>query len=70
MQDKDFGWTAEMQVKAVKARQTILQIPVRYRKRIGKSKISGTMKGSLMAGYKIFYWIFRLAVSSKLPAYR
>ena len=70
MQDEDFGWTSEMQVKAVKARQTIHQIPVRYRKRIGKSKISGTLRGSLMAGYKIFYWIFRLAVSSKLPAYR
>ena len=70
MQDEDFGWTSEMQVKAVKTRQTIVQIPVRYRKRIGKSKISGTLKGSLMAGYKIFYWIFRLAVSSKLPAYR
>ena len=70
MQDEDFGWTSEMQVKAVKTRLTIVQIPVRYRKRIGKSKISGTLKGSLMAGYKIFYWIFRLAVSSKLPAYR
>lgn len=60
MQDEDFGWTVEMQLKAAKLGQTILQIPVRYRKRVGKSKISGTVRGSLMAGYKIFYWIFRL----------
>ena len=60
MQDEDFGWTVEMQLKAAKLGQTILQVPVRYRKRVGKSKISGTVRGSLMAGYKIFYWIFRL----------
>ena len=60
MQDEDFGWTVEMQLKAAKFGQTILQVPVRYRKRVGKSKISGTLRGSLMAGYKIFYWIFRL----------
>lgn len=60
MQDQDFGWTVEMQLKAAKSGQTILQVPVQYRKRVGKSKISGTLRGSLMAGYKIFYWIFRL----------
>ena len=60
MQDEDFGWTVEMQLKAAKLGQTILQIPVRCRRRVGKSKISGTVRGSLMAGYKIFYWIFKL----------
>ena len=63
MEDQDFGWTVEMQLKAAKAGFTILQIPVDYRKRLGKSKISGTLKGSLMAGYKMFYWIIRLAIS-------
>ena len=63
MEDRDFGWTVEMQLKAAKAGFTILQIPVDYRKRLGKSKISGTLKGSLMAGYKMFYWIIRLAIS-------
>ena len=62
MQDADFGWTTEMQLKAYHKGKTIQQISVHYRKRIGKSKISGTMKGSLLAGYKIFYWIFRLAI--------
>ncbi len=66
MQDENFGWTAEMQVKAVRAGQNILEIPVRYRKRIGKSKISGTLRGSLMAGCKIFYWIIRLAVAPRI----
>ncbi len=60
MQDEDFGWTVEMQLKAAKSGKTILQVPVQYRKRVGKSKISGTLRGSLMAGYKMFYWVFRL----------
>lgn len=60
MQDEDFGWTVEMQLKAAKSGKTILQVPVRYRKRVGKSKISGTVRGSLMAGCKMFYWVFRL----------
>lgn len=70
MQDENFGWTAEMQVKALKTRQRILQVPVRYRKRIGRSKISGTLRGSLMAGYKIFYWIFCLRFASEPKSYR
>ena len=65
MQDEDFGWTVEMQLKAARAGAVILQVPVRYRKRIGKSKISGTLRGTVMAGYKIFYWIFRLAVTTR-----
>ena len=70
MQDENFGWTVEMQVKALRAGQTILQVPVRYRKRIGRSKISGTLQGTLRAGYKIFYWIFRLAVTPKPSKFR
>ncbi len=60
MCDHNFGWTAEMQIKAIQVGAKIVEIPVRTRKRIGKSKIAGTVLGSLMAGYKIFYWIFRL----------
>ncbi len=62
MTDENFGWTAEMQIKAFKQGMKITQVPVRYRERIGKSKISGTMRGSIFAGYKIFYWIFKLAL--------
>lgn len=50
MQDKWFGWTVEMQIKAAKANFKILEVPVKYRKRIGKSKVTGTVKGSIMAG--------------------
>lgn len=53
MQDIDYGWTVEMQVKALQARLKVSEIPVSYRQRIGKSKISGTVKGSFLAGYKI-----------------
>ena len=70
MQDENFGWTVEMQVKALRAGQTILQVPVRYRKRIGRSKISGTLRGTLGAGYKIFFWIFRLAIAPKPSKFR
>ncbi len=59
MQDKTFGWTVEMQLKAAKMGFRCVEVPVRYRKRIGFSKISGTVKGTVMAGYKILYTIFR-----------
>ena len=59
MQDKTFGWTVEMQLKAAKQGLRCLEVPVRYRKRIGISKISGTLKGTVMAGYKILLTIFR-----------
>ncbi len=62
MTDLDYGWTAEMQLKAARMGVPVLEVPVRYRKRIGKSKISGTVRGSLMAAYKIFYWTLKLAV--------
>lgn len=60
MQDKDFGWTVEMQVKAAKFKLRCTEVPVRYRKRIGVSKVSGTLKGTILAGHKILWTIFKL----------
>ncbi len=57
MSDTNFGWTVEMQIKAAKARLRVLEVPVRYRKRIGASKISGTVRGTVLAGGKILYTI-------------
>ncbi|MEM9412075.1 MAG: glycosyltransferase family 2 protein [Planctomycetota bacterium] len=59
MIDKNFGWTIEMQIKAVKQNLRILEIPVSYRRRTGTSKISGTIIGSVKAGVKILYSIYR-----------
>jgi len=59
MQDKTYGWTVEMQLKAARNGLRCVEVPVRYRKRIGFSKISGTVKGTVMAGYKILYTIFK-----------
>lgn len=59
MQDKTFGWTVEMQVKAAKLKMKFIEIPVSYRKRIGISKVSGTVKGTFLAGYKILLTIFK-----------
>ena len=60
MQDPDFGWTVEMQVKAAKYQFKCTEIPVKYRKRIGVSKVSGTIRGTLLAGHKILWTIFKL----------
>ncbi|MFY0624678.1 MAG: glycosyltransferase family 2 protein [Reichenbachiella sp.] len=59
MQDKTYGWTVEMQVKAAKLKMKTCEVPVNYRHRIGVSKISGTIKGTIMAGYKILATIFK-----------
>lgn len=59
MSDRNFGWTVEMQIKATIARLRTREIPVRYRRRVGVSKISGTITGTLRAGYKILYTIAR-----------
>jgi glycosyltransferase involved in cell wall biosynthesis len=59
MEDKTYGWTVEMQLKAARAGLRSAEIAVNYRKRIGKSKVSGTVKGTLMAGYKILWTIFK-----------
>jgi glycosyltransferase involved in cell wall biosynthesis len=63
MRDKDFGWTVEMQVKAVQQGLRIREVPVRYRMRIGVSKITGTVSGTLKAGTKIIYTIFKYLVT-------
>ena len=59
MQDKTYGWTVEMQLKAAKQNLEYQEVPVNYRVRTGKSKISGTIKGTIMAGYKILWTIFK-----------
>ena len=59
MVDKTYGWTVEMQVKALKQKFNVQQVDVSYRKRIGQSKISGTIEGSVLAGYKIITTIFK-----------
>lgn len=59
MEDKTYGWTVEMQLKALKQKYSYVEIPVRYKNRIGVSKISGTVKGTFMAGIKIIGWIFK-----------
>ena len=60
MKDPDFGWTVEMQVKAAKQGFRCTEVPVSYRKRIGVSKVSGTIRGTILAGHKILWTIFKL----------
>jgi len=59
MADKTYGWTIEMQIKAAKKKYTYVEVPVDYKKRIGKSKVSGTIKGVIGAGFKIIWAIFK-----------
>lgn len=59
MEDKTYGWTVEMQLKVLKQKMSYVEIPVKYRNRIGISKVSGTVKGSIFAGVKILTWIFK-----------
>ena len=59
MQDKTYGWTIEMQLKALKQDFTYVEVPVHYKNRIGVSKVSGTLKGAIFAGVKILGWIFK-----------
>jgi glycosyltransferase involved in cell wall biosynthesis len=61
MADPDFGWTAEMQVKALRRGLRVTEVPVSYRKRVGVSKITGTVKGTILAGWKILFTVFRHA---------
>lgn len=63
MNDTTYGWTVEMQLKAIKNKLRIMEVPVNYRKRIGVSKISGTIKGTILAGYKIISTIFKYSFS-------
>ena len=59
MEDKTYGWTVEMQLKAIKQHFSYKEVPMKYRNRIGISKVSGTLKGSILAGVKILGWIFK-----------
>ena len=59
MEDPTYGWTVEMQLKVLKQQFTYEEIAVSYRNRIGVSKVSGTVKGSIFAGIKILTWIFK-----------
>ncbi|MEP2057253.1 MAG: glycosyltransferase family 2 protein [Maribacter litoralis] len=62
MEDKTYGWTVEMQLKVLKKKMTYTEVPVRYKRRIGISKVSGTVKGSIFAGIKILGWIFKYSI--------
>ncbi|WP_292889611.1 glycosyltransferase family 2 protein [Nonlabens sp.] len=59
MQDRTYGWTVEMQLKVLKKGMRYVEVPMKYRNRIGVSKVSGTMKGAIFAGVKILIWIFK-----------
>ncbi|MCB9521274.1 MAG: glycosyltransferase [Myxococcales bacterium] len=63
MQDRDFGWTVEMQVRAARLRMRCAEVPVHYRRRLGdQSKVTGTVRGSVRAGHKILWTIAREAL--------
>jgi glycosyltransferase involved in cell wall biosynthesis len=62
MADRDFGWTVEMQVKAARRGLRCVEVPVSYRRRVGRSKITGTIRGTLRASHKILATIFREAL--------
>ncbi|MFS4483729.1 glycosyltransferase family 2 protein [Hyunsoonleella sp. 2307UL5-6] len=62
MEDKTYGWTVEMQLKAIKQKLSYTEVPVNYRNRIGVSKVSGTVKGAIFAGIKILGWIFKYSI--------
>ncbi len=62
MTDKTYGWTIEMQLKALRNNLNYTEVPVKYRKRIGVSKVSGTLKGAIFAGIKIMGWILKYGV--------
>ena len=66
MRDQGYGWTVEMQVRAARARLQIQEVPVSYRKRIGRSKISGTLHGTMLAGITIIGTILRYAAQPRL----
>ena len=59
MEDKTYGWTVEMQLKALRQNFSYAEVPVHYKNRIGVSKVSGTIKGAIFAGVKILGWIFK-----------
>ena len=62
MEDKTYGWTVEMQLKVLRKKLAYKEVPVRYKQRIGVSKVSGTVKGTIFAGVKILGWIFKYSI--------
>jgi Glycosyl transferase family 2 len=68
MSDRNFGWTVEMQIKAVRLGLRVTEVSVSYRRRIGASKISGTIRGTILAGSKILYLIAKYGLTSVKPA--
>ncbi len=64
MSDRNFGWTVEMQIKAARLGLQVTEVPVSYRRRIGASKISGTVRGTILAGSKILYLIAKYGLAS------
>src|SRR5690606_8752463 len=62
MRDTTYGWTVEMQLKVLRHKMTYTEVPVHYKRRIGVSKVSGTLKGTIFAGIKILGWIFKYSV--------
>tara|TARA_R110002020_G_scaffold2415_5_gene11215 strand:+ start:957 stop:1655 length:699 start_codon:yes stop_codon:yes gene_type:complete len=64
MEDKTYGWTVEMQLKVLKKKFTYVEVPVKYKNRIGVSKVSGTVKGAIFAGVKILSWIFKYSLKN------
>lgn len=68
MRDRAYGWTVEMQIKAAQAGLRSQEVPVSYRARIGKSKISGTVRGVVMAGTTILTVIARSAIEDRMMA--
>ncbi|WP_375325545.1 glycosyltransferase family 2 protein [Flagellimonas sp. GZD32] len=62
MQDTTYGWTVEMQLKILRKKMPYTEVPVRYKRRIGVSKVSGTVKGTIFAGIKILGWIFKYSL--------
>lgn len=65
MEDPNYGWTVEMQVKAAAEGLRSLEVPVSYRRRIGTSKVSGTVRGVLLAGYKILFILFKYGLGRR-----
>jgi len=62
MRDTTYGWTVEMQLKVLRQKMTYTEVPVHYKRRIGVSKVSGTVKGTIFAGIKILGWIFKYSI--------
>jgi len=70
MEDVDYGWTVEMQAKAAQRGLRYLEVPASYRKRIGESKITGTLRGSVKASVKIVYTMLKLRQASSLSSFK